>query len=635
MSLTFSNPPFCLPIMPPSPSNFAATSLTIYPTTRRSVDALELSDALGLACIQGGASKRSRMEEQVFGKMSALSLSLDISNDGTGRGKLRGSGPASGTRGNKKRGDGTVHVKLDLGAMNLVGGVGAHVPGRGRVNTQVPREHLAQGIWKTIHGSVDSVEPWSLEIRRATPETVHGLETAVGPSGPSLDFTDFQALAGRMKHLVSLSLRSGRGVGDEGAKALARALHDAVPCLKTLNLSGNNLGPEAAAAIAGALMKVQDEPLSMPQLASGCALEELDLSGNHIGSDGACSLAGALVEVGCPRLKKLDLTHNVIGPRGAAAVAEIFLGQALRGEGDGNHSAHRRHCYQRGYALEELNLRHNGIGDSGANAIASAITEAARLRAKTSGPLMSGQSSFVSPAGLLDDARYEPHCLRALRLGFNGISAVGAHSLSEALNAAVRAARLSLGDDAARDAPCVRELDLACNSIGPDGAKTLAKALDGLEELDLGNNGIGDGGIKWLAKALKENTTLRKLIVSGNNVTAEGTFWVAESLSTNQDLRHLDLGSNEIGDAGAKDIAEDLRDNTGLHSLILRRNGIGDEGALELCNALDPIAGDMHQKTNAYLTELSLRGNRISDKAAIEVKRRVGLRMDVELQQRY
>ena len=95
----------------------------------------------------------------MFGKMSALSLSLDISNDGTGRSKLRGSGPASGTRGNKKRGDGTVHVKLDLGAMNLVGDVGAHVPGRGRVNTQVPREHVAHGIWKTIHGSVDSVEP--------------------------------------------------------------------------------------------------------------------------------------------------------------------------------------------------------------------------------------------------------------------------------------------------------------------------------------------------------------------------------------------------------------------------------------------------------------------------------------------
>ena len=139
-------------LLPPDPashvSNFAATSLTIYPSTRRSVDALELSDALGIACIQGGASKRSRMEEQVFGKMSALSLSLDISNDGKGRGKLRGSGPASGTRGNKKRGDGTVHVKLDLGAMNLVGGVGAHVPGRGRVNTQVPREHLARGIWR-------------------------------------------------------------------------------------------------------------------------------------------------------------------------------------------------------------------------------------------------------------------------------------------------------------------------------------------------------------------------------------------------------------------------------------------------------------------------------------------------------
>ena len=612
--------------------------MIIYPTTRRSVDTLELSDALGLACLQSGASKRTRMEEQVFGKMGALSLSLDISNDGAKKGRLRGSGPASGTRGNKKHGDGTVHVKLDLGAMTLGGGVGDHVPGRGRVNTQVPREHLARGIWNTIHGSVDSVEPWSLEIRRATPETVHGLESAVGPSisgGPSLGFTDFQALAGRMKHLVSLSLRSGRGVGDEGAGALARALRDAVPCLKTLNLSGNNLGPKAAAAIAGALMQVPDESLSIPQLASGCALEELDLSGNHIGSDGACSLAGALVEIGCPRLRKLDLTHNVIGPVGAAAVAEIFLGQALRGEGDGNHSAHRRTSHQRGYALEELNLRHNGIGDSGVKAIAGAIIEAARLRANANSPLMSGQRSFVSP-GLLDDARYEPHCLRALLLGFNGISAVGAQSLSEALSAAVRAARVSLGDEAAKDAPCVRELDLACNSIGSDGAKALATALDGVEELDLGNNGIGDGGIKWLAKALKENTILRRLIVSGNNVTAEGSYWVAESLSTNQDLRHLDLGSNGIGDAGAKDIAEDLRDNTGLHSLILRRNGIGDEGALELCSALDPRGGDMQrQKTNAYLTELSLRGNLISDKAVVELKRRVGLRMDVELQQRF
>ena len=60
----------------------------------------ELSDALGIACIQGGASKRSRMEEQVFGKMSAESLT-DISNDGTG-GELRGSGQRP-ERGNKKR----------------------------------------------------------------------------------------------------------------------------------------------------------------------------------------------------------------------------------------------------------------------------------------------------------------------------------------------------------------------------------------------------------------------------------------------------------------------------------------------------------------------------------------------------
>jgi hypothetical protein len=163
-------------------------------------------------------------------------------------------------------------------------------------------------------------------------------------------------------------------------------------------------------------------------------------------------------EVGCPRLRKLDLTQNVIGARGVAAVAEVLRGQALRSGtsgGGGN---------QRGFALEELSLRHNGCGDAGVAALAAAITEAAalardnrRARSGVGGVGMGGvggmgdddSAPFSPAAGLLDDDRYKPHCLRALRLGFNGVTAVGAAALATALAAAREAARASLGDAAA------------------------------------------------------------------------------------------------------------------------------------------------------------------------------------------
>ena len=263
---------------------------------------------------EASSNKRVRMEEQIFSKLGALTLSLDISNvgeggeggeggevggagAGAGRGALRGAGGRAGGRG-ARAAKKAVHVKLDLGALGLGGLGGARDPLR--------ENPAAAGIWDQIHGSVAAAQPWSLEIRRATPEMVCGLESTVLSSG-------------RLQHLVSLSLRSGRGVGDEGGRALAHALRESVPCLRALNLSGNNLGVAAAGALAEALLSGGGERRRGGGGGHGwwrgCALEELDLSENNIGSEGACSLAGALVNVGCPHLRKLDLTQNFIGAR--------------------------------------------------------------------------------------------------------------------------------------------------------------------------------------------------------------------------------------------------------------------------------------------------------------------------------
>lgn len=79
----------------------------------------------------------------------------------------------------------------------------------------------------------------------------------------------------RFSNLNVLDL-SGNRIGDRGLAALDTALHDrALPCMVTLLLPGNSLGPESAALIAAALIRT----------GRGLAgtLTQLDLSNNPLG----------------------------------------------------------------------------------------------------------------------------------------------------------------------------------------------------------------------------------------------------------------------------------------------------------------------------------------------------------------
>ena len=625
-SRPFSHPP----ALGRTYTNLTAAPLSSFPPRS---DALELSDAFGLAHVSGvSSSKRSRMEDQMFGKMGALTLTLDISNGASSSGAVarrsaREDREARRARGQKRAGvtyrNGVAHVRLDLGATGATG---------------------ATSVWDQIRARVDATEPWSLELRRATADSVRGLHDPGRDTTVSLGASFPSSTSAYARRLTSLSLRSGRGVGDEGAKILAGALVDAVPCLRFLDLSGNDLGRAGAEALAEALLVSSSRSglsasssypagvaaafaASAPvSAAAPCALEELDLSANRVGSDGARALAAALSRRGCPKLRRLDLSQNVVGAEGAAAAAEILLSQARAASGSYSSGWWSSSSFSssssssfKAHALEELDLRHNGCGDAGAVAIANALRESAAeslRRAK--------ESSAVAPASLLDDARYEPRALKALRLGFNGVTEIGARALADAVIAVREAAREALGAEAARDACVVRELDLACNAVGAAGARAIGAALDsGVEDIDLGNNALGDEGAKFVAKALKENATTRKVCLAGNDIGAEGAWWIADAMCVNADVRWLDLGSNRVGDRGAEDIAEELKTNAGVQFLDLRRNGIGAQGAVALAEAAE---------ANEGVTGVCLRGNRVDAGCQASVRARVGLRVDVEMQ---
>jgi len=85
------------------------------------------------------------------------------------------------------------------------------------------------------------------------------------------------------------------GFGSEGAAELATAL-ERMPCLTSVNLHSNNIGPAGLAAIA-------------PSLAALTGLIDLDLSGNKLAGHGRHAALRTAVKA-LTRLTGLDLKHN-------------------------------------------------------------------------------------------------------------------------------------------------------------------------------------------------------------------------------------------------------------------------------------------------------------------------------------
>ncbi|GAQ91326.1 Ran GTPase-activating protein [Klebsormidium nitens] len=159
---------------------------------------------------------------------------------------------------------------------------------------------------------------------------------------------------------------SSTRVGSEGGAALASALLSG-SSLQRLDLKDNGFGPEGGMALAKALTahpKLREAILSdlsledegsvavAKALASRCPdLEVLDLSGNDITPKAATAVAEAIR--GKQKLRKLNLADNDLRDRGAAVIAKVLeIGHE---------------------SLEELDLTCNSLGHMGAVAAAKAV----------------------------------------------------------------------------------------------------------------------------------------------------------------------------------------------------------------------------------------------------------------------
>ena len=269
--------------------------------------------------------------------------------------------------------------------------------------------------------------------------------------------------------------------------------------LTSLDLEGNEIGPDGAQALQGLT-----------------GLTSLTLGINTIGAEGAQALKGLT------RLTYLGLWNCKIGDRGVQALAGLTSLTSLH-LGDNDISDEGTWALRGLTNLTELSLWKNAIGANGAQAL-KGLTALTNLD-------MAGNEIGSDGAQVLKGLT----ALTWLNLDDNNIGDDGVWALQGLTN--------------------LIRLELSGNTISDNGPRALA-GLTALASLDLSGNEIGDDG----AQALTALTSLTSLDLRINQIGDHGALALLGLPSlTGLDLRfppHTGLGlkENKVGDDVAQEV---------------------------------------------------------------------------------
>ncbi|XP_028902948.1 dynein regulatory complex subunit 5 [Ornithorhynchus anatinus] len=199
-------------------------------------------------------------------------------------------------------------------------------------------------------------------------------------------------------------------------------------------------------------------------------LKVLKLTRSRVTDEKARILVHGLLDH--PALEELDLSHNLIGDRGARAVAKLL-----------NHSR-----------LRALNLSNNRVRAPGAQALARALAHNTTLTS------LNLRLNRIEDEGgqALAHALQTNDTLVVLHLGSNELSEPTATLLSQVLSVNTTLA----------------SVNLSCNHIGPDGGKQLLEGMADnrtVVEFDLRLAEVGQESEYLMGQALKANQEAARL----------------------------------------------------------------------------------------------------------------------------
>ncbi|XP_077320326.1 NACHT, LRR and PYD domains-containing protein 3-like isoform X3 [Lithobates pipiens] len=417
-------------------------------------------------------------------------------------------------------------------------------------------------------------------------------------------------------------------IQSEGLRKLVSTLHN----IKSLRLDKNHLTDS-----------------SCPHLTSGIrnnqTLRTLNLDDNNLGGPHFRDLMEALTT---SRIEELVLSYNHLTDSSCPHLASgIRNNQTLRTlilTGNNLEGPHFRDLMEAltTSRIEELQLYNNHLTDSSCPHLASGIRNNQTLRTlnlsynNLEGPhfrdLMEAlTTSRIEELQLYDNHLTDSSCphlasgirnnqtLRTLDLHGNNLEGPHFMDLMEALTTSW-IEELQLDTNHLTDSSCphlasgirnnqtLRTLNLDGNNLGGPHFRDLMEALttSWIEKLQLHNNHLTDSSCPHLASGIRNNQTLRILILSGNYLKGPYLRDLMEALTTSR-IEELQLSCNDLTDSSCPHLASGIRNNQTLRTLNLHGNNLEGPHFRYLMKALTTSRIEELHIAYYYLSEESRR----------------------------
>ncbi|XP_075701057.1 NACHT, LRR and PYD domains-containing protein 12-like [Rhinoderma darwinii] len=308
--------------------------------------------------------------------------------------------------------------------------------------------------------------------------------------------------------------------------------------LKRLDLYSNRLS--------GPHLRDLMEALSSPE----CGIEELYLGNNHLPDTSCIQLASVIRNN--RSLKKVDLCSNRLsGPH----LSDLM--EALSSPDCG---------------IEELFLGDNDLPDTSCIQLASGIRNNRSLKILD----LYNNRLFGPHLSDLMQALSSPDCgIEELYLGNNHLPGTSCIQLASGI----------------RNNRSLKILDLYNNRLSGPHLRDLMEALSspdcGIEELHLDSNDLPDTSCIQLASGIRNNRSLKKLLLSGNRLSGPYLSDLMEALSSPDcGIEELRLGGNDLPDTSCIQLASGIRNNWSLKKLDLSGNSLSGPHLSDLMEAL-------------------------------------------------
>ena len=319
------------------------------------------------------------------------------------------------------------------------------------------------------------------------------------------------------------------------------------------------------------------------------SLQKLDISHNELSNIGIINIGETLQTD--TTLQILDISHNNISDDGA-----LVIGKYLENTN----------------TLQELNMSHNEVSDIGIISISKG------LEINTTLQILVVSHNKISDRGVVTISACLKHnnALQQLKMLHNQISDNGIINIGKALEINTTLQMLDVSrdttfDDILRDCytttnegvtnednfqnSTLQKLDRSCNSISNEGINALSKCLknnntlkelliswkdceftfDGTRDFyNMSHRRLGIIGTILLSALLFHNDRIKKLDISCNNIFDDGAVAISEYLRVNKTCKELNMSNNDITIYGMISIAEGIKINTTLSLLNVSQNNM-------------------------------------------------------------